>query len=477
MFLSLLHCCGWTNAHSNGINTRLPQGEMRDMNRYRYILLLVKPFQDAVVAVIAVVIEESIHFIPADTEEYISALPSPHTRKKGLKVHSPWLLAVSGVIILLALVACYLLAMLTTTVRVSTTTVVREEHITLTLKPSVQGQPQSGVRLLTVTATTTRSPVQATGILYRPGTQARGTLTWYNQMRQTQTIPSGTILSIAHNMQIVTDAEVTVPASSPPTISQASGPAHIGQAGQQGNIPAGAVNALCSCSSGVSATNLTAFSGGINEQTSSILLQTDVDQAVASQKEPLTQQASDTLKHQMQASEQTVALPSCSFHTSADHTIGGVVEPGTQIKVSLTISCTSEVFDQHEVSNEAKQHFIHQGTHDLGKQFLPNDITEKIEQSMLLDQQEGTLQITLHVQGTWIYQLSNEQIHTLQSQLAGMTPNQARQFATHIKGIHHVTITPACLWICTWFPLSNNPEKIQIVQVPSPSQYTISTQA
>lgn len=119
--------------------------------------------------------------------------------------------------------------------------------------------------------------IQPTGVRVEPATNARGMLTVYNGSFLVQQLPRGFIVESSNNVQLVTDASVTIPAANPPALGQARVQAHAVTPGAGSNIPALGVNMTYGNS--LYLKNLTAFSGGVDAR--SIQVATDADRQVA----------------------------------------------------------------------------------------------------------------------------------------------------------------------------------------------------
>jgi len=120
--------------------------------------------------------------------------------------------------------------------------------------PDAAHQQFVRVRVVSVTSASLTQTVPATGKGHIGPRQARGTLTFYNAATYAQTVASGTALTGADGVQVVTDAPALLPAGNPPLFGIAAVPAHAVEAGPQGNITALDLNGLC-CLAGVAVKN------------------------------------------------------------------------------------------------------------------------------------------------------------------------------------------------------------------------------
>jgi len=80
--------------------------------------------------------------------------------------------------------------------------------------------------------------VPATGTGHQEARSAQGSVTFYNDYTEGQTIPAGTLLQTADGVRIATGESAYVPPASPPMQGQATVPAHTLEPGPAGNIRA-----------------------------------------------------------------------------------------------------------------------------------------------------------------------------------------------------------------------------------------------
>ncbi len=86
-------------------------------------------------------------------------------------------------------------------------------------------------------------------------------MTFYNAAPYSQTVVTGTLLTGADGVEIVTAAPAVTPAGNPPIEGEATVPAHATTIGPQGNIAPLDLNGLC-CMAGISVKNAAAFHDG-----------------------------------------------------------------------------------------------------------------------------------------------------------------------------------------------------------------------
>jgi hypothetical protein len=133
------------------------------------------------------------------------------------------------------------------------------------------------LQFLPVQTFTTTITVVPTGKNVVPATSAHGTITVYNgsllrqQLRQTVLMVNGA--------EFITDGPVTIPASQPPALGVVTVSAHAVASGQIGNIGAKSINVAYSDT--ITMQNLTPFTGGADEQTTTYATDNDKSKALS----------------------------------------------------------------------------------------------------------------------------------------------------------------------------------------------------
>ena len=207
--------------------------------------------------------------------------------------------------------------------------------------------PYPSQRLLSSTSGPQSKTVNATGVRHS-GTQATGTITFYNSAFFDQHVNAGSDFLLANGVHIVTDSNVDIPKATgtPPNIhvGVASVSAHAGSVGPGGNIAALTINkACCSADSSIFAKNLTAFTGGQDPQNLTVVQQSDIDGAATLLEHTLTPQAQHAVKSQIHPNEHLVSPVHCAPHVTSDHKAG---DRATNVTVIITVTCSGEVSDQ-----------------------------------------------------------------------------------------------------------------------------------
>lgn len=190
--------------------------------------------------------------------------------------------------------------------------------------------------------TTKHSQVVATtGRKHIAATQAHGLITFYNGLSSPQTIQAGELLTGADGEEVVTDADITIPAGTLTTNGAASVGAHALDFGLAGNIKAGDIEGPC-CKAWVKVIN-SQFTGGRNAKDYQLVTKVDIATATAN------------LLSQVQASNgvhlspfMTLLTPvPCSTATSSNHKAG---DPAQQVQVTVMQTCYPSAYRPGDIS-------------------------------------------------------------------------------------------------------------------------------
>jgi serine/threonine protein kinase len=308
--------------------------------------------------------------------------------------------------------------------------------ITAVRKPDA-AQTQVQARVLFATSQTLQKTVNASGVARTLATQATGMLTFFNTSPAPKTVPAGTVFLGASGVHVVNDASVTVPASVLPVTGQITVPAHAVNAGSSGTIPANDLNAVACCGApAVLVSNLTPFTGGVDAQTYSYILQSDIDGTAATLATSLTIKSQADLLKQVQPGEQIVASPRCVPLTSSDQAAGDKVDTVT---VSASVYCTGEAFDQRGAYALAENRLVNDPALHPGTAYAPvGHIVTKIQQATVDAQDVITL--TVLAEGVWVYQFNATQLSTLPRLVVGKTQQDAQSVLQKQSGVHQTSI-------------------------------------
>jgi len=141
------------------------------------------------------------------------------------------------------------------------------------------------------------------------------------------------------NVQMMIDATITVPGDG----TSVTVPAHVVQIGIIGNISQ--IAGWHDYSNGydypgppLDIDNSTAFIGGTDPQTYSVVQQSDIDTAANSLKASTGQSGMADLNSQLRPNEHLVGNPQCTYNITSDHAAG---DQATTVAVTVVATCTA----------------------------------------------------------------------------------------------------------------------------------------
>jgi Baseplate J-like protein len=335
-----------------------------------------------------------------------------------------WLLIPFTILLCLEFIAASILFPLLTP-SATVTIIPVERTITLTAAIQVQGR-----QLLPLTLMQSLS-APATGKRHQDAARAHGTITFYNGLLSSQTIPAGTIFTGKDGVQIITDQAAHIPAGNPPSYGQVTVSARAVLTGQQGNIPAYDINVAC-CATSVVAKNTESFTGGAAAREYLEVSREDINTAVTSLLLVLSRSDNAALQAQLHPGE-ALAVSSCTPHVASDHKPGDVAN---QVTVTVSETCGGIAYAAHEVYIDAMQLLTAQAATTLGVEYaLLGDIQITIVHATAGDHHQGSVTMLVQVTSTWVYQITPGMQHHLLRLIAGKTNQQAAALLVQFPGI------------------------------------------
>src|SRR6266567_1705767 len=348
-----------------------------------------------------------------------------------------WTAGVGVVLLLTGIAFQVLLLFLTPTPSITLVPVVRNLSTTAPLM-AVSGIPTGAhipARLLPPLTLTQTTTAPATGKGHQDALAAMGTITFYNGLFTSQTIAAGATLTGSDGVQVVTNQLAMIPAAlatTPPTYGQVTVSAHALVPGPQGNIPVRDINQAC-CLPSVLAQNTTAFHGGQHERDYTVVTREDIDHGVASLTTTLIQSAHAAFTAQLTTHE-ALATPPCTRTVTADPQAGA--EAAT-VTVTVAEQCTAIAYDAAALREQATQVLAQRGgTHYS----LVGAVQVSVLHARIIDQKRGVARITVNIEGTSIYQFSQQELQRIKQLIASKTPAQAVRILLSLPGIQRATI-------------------------------------
>lgn len=352
-----------------------------------------------------------------------------------------WTAGVGGVLLLTIIAFQVLLTFLTPTPTITLVSVVRDLSTTATLM-AVSGIPAGAnipARLLLPLTLTQTKTVPATGKGHQDAEAAMGTITFYNGLFTSQTIAAGTTLAGSDGVQVVTDQLAVIPealATTPPTYGQVTVSAHALEPGPQGNIRVRDINQAC-CLPSVLTQNTAAFQGGHNERDYTLVTREDLDHGVASLTTTLIQSAHAAFTAQLTTHEALVT-PACTRTVTADHQAGA---EAAAVTVTVSERCTAIAYDAAALRERATHVLTRELAQRGGARYrLVGAVQVSVLHSRIIDQRREVTSLTVHIEGMWMYQFSQQQIQRIKQLIAGKTQPQAVRILLGLPGIQRAAI-------------------------------------
>jgi VCBS repeat-containing protein len=302
-----------------------------------------------------------------------------------------------------------------------------------------------GARLLSVTTPAYTQTVNATGQGTIPGTQASGTLQVENHdTSNSLTINAGTVFP-NQNPSLMIDMQLDQTVTLPPTgFTEVA--AHVVEVGTIGNISACCPptfqnecdSSISNCGQAHDIFNASAFTGGTDPQTYSVVQQSDIDGAANALEQANTPDAQQMLQGQVQANEQFIGTPQRKPNVTSDHAAG---DQATSVTVTVTFTCTGEVYNQDAALSMAAQLLTNQSATDPGPGYaLTGDIATTVTNAALSDTSGGTVVLTVNAEGVWVYQFSTTQKQVLAKLMINKKKQDVQALLQKQPGVGKVAI-------------------------------------
>jgi hypothetical protein len=302
------------------------------------------------------------------------------------------------------------------------------------------GEQQIASRFVSFTTATKTETIQTTGIGFTPAVQAKGEITFYNEAPYSQTIAAGTVLTSSDGVQVITDESASIPAGNGVTNGSASVIAHAIVGGTVGNIQPFDVNTLC-CLSGILARNTAAFTGGVDPKSYPTISTTDLQTAAHQLAGILAPLAKTGVQRQIAQTERVLTSLHCRLTPSSTPKVG---ERATTARVSVSETCQTQVYDDAALQEQTRLLFDADASKALPWGILQgNSLALTLATPLLLDSSHHTYKLAITASGTLVFHLSETQLHSLVTQIAGKPITQAQRELLQLQGVQGVSIQPA----------------------------------
>lgn len=315
---------------------------------------------------------------------------------------------------------------------------------------AVTGRPdaskhQVGARLLSFTTPAQSKTVKATGVVSVPDTYATGTLTISNYNLFPITVNAGNIIpkNAGGTIQMVLDATVTIPAGQKVGPAIVTIPAHVVQMGTLGNIPPYSFfycNGTCpinGVTTGWTAQNDLSFIGGQHLQSYTTVQQSDINGAVNALIKSPASNPEQVLQGQIHANEQLISTLQCKPAVTSNHVVG---DRAISVTVTATFTCTGKVYDRNGARALATKLLVDQSLNSRDAGYILENIATALSNATLTDAEQGTIRLTVNVEGLWIFQFGIAQKQQLARLLTGKTRQVATDLLRREAGVSQVNI-------------------------------------
>ena len=336
-------------------------------------------------------------------------------------------------------ICCFYLLLIVSTLAFQLYCMFNPPITTVTIIPKSQTVTLTGTlqigRLLNPITISQSQTTQTTGKGHQEARSATGFITFYNALFTSQTVDAGSVFTGAYGVQVVTEETVTIPANNPPQDGQATTSAHALLPGSKGNIQALDINGTFS--SALYVKNLAAFIGGADERNFQTVAKRDIDSLSIPLKTSLAQSMSAAMQSQLTPQEQLQLFP-CTPQVASDHAVGA---EATQVKVSVSATCSAVAYNNQELAQKATDLLSHQAIHTVGAGYsLLGDAKVTVTQAIIPTAHTKPVILSFHASGTWIYGLT----HTAQEQtkhlIAGKTKQEALHLLASLPGVERVSM-------------------------------------
>jgi hypothetical protein len=314
------------------------------------------------------------------------------------------------------------------TVTITITPDVKTVSMTATVSVGVGADIEG--RILPPLTLSQEQTVPTTGRGHQDARPATGTLIYFNGVFTPQTVDAGTVYTGADEVQVATDATVTIPAATPgnpPQFGQATVMAHAIRAGAVGNIRAGDIAVT---GSALQVSN-SPFQGGQDARDFTLVTKADIDRPAAMLKAQVTQSMQAALGQQLVPGEQLQKAP-CAPAIAADPAIG---QEANNVRVTVSETCSGFAYNSQQLTARGAKLLTAQAARTLGNGYARfGNITVSVTKTVTKGQ---TAFLTFTCQGTWMYQINAARIETL---VSGRPRLAALQLLRHFQGIARASI-------------------------------------
>jgi hypothetical protein len=376
----------------------------------------------------------------APTEPETTELPLPPLLRKARRGALPFVIGAFCLLLAVALGTVTFLNMFapsaTVTIIPISTRITTTRTVTIVSSNANAAQQQVPGRLLDTITLSQAKTVPTTGIGHQQAQAAHGLITFYNALPAPQIIPAGELLTGADGVEVVTLQEAAIPAGTLTTNGQVTVPAQAVNVGPGGNIASNAMYGKC-CRDDVFVSN-GPFRGGQDARSYQMVTQQDINGVASTLKTSLDQSVQAALSQQVQPNETSVTPVPCTSTVTTDHKAG---EEASHVQVTVSETCTGEVYDTNALHDLLVQAMTKQTTSQLGEGYgLIGGIQASVNKATL-NPHQGTATLQVKVISTWTYQFSQAQQEQIKLVIRGKSKKEATTLLLHMPGVETVSIS------------------------------------
>jgi hypothetical protein len=344
----------------------------------------------------------------------------------------PSFIVVLCLFLLLDIADSALMALLTPTVTITVVPVAQTIAITGELDGAA-----IGTRIFPPLILSESQVASATGHRHRDATRATGFITFYNGQYSEQTVAAGTVLTTGDSVQIAIDEGADIPAANPPNLGQISVSAHAVQSGAQGDIPALGIDEPC-CLPSVFAKNLSPFSGGQDARDFTVVTSADIQSVVAPLTRQLMQSEQAALGAHLAAGE-ALDTPTCTSAVSSDHRAG---DEAAHVKVTVSETCSAVAYDANALQAAAARLLAATSSRRIGAHYYRvGAVRTVIDRLTMNDAHPGSIALAVRIEGTYVYQLTQQEQRHLIERIAGQRKQSALYTLRSLPWVRNASIT------------------------------------
>ncbi|HEU5381800.1 MAG TPA: baseplate J/gp47 family protein [Ktedonobacteraceae bacterium] len=279
--------------------------------------------------------------------------------------------------------------------------------------------------------------VATTGLKGTPGTHATGILLFSNSGPVPVTISSGFTFTASGGVQVRLTRSTVVPARVDGKNGKVSAPGIAVTPGQEGNIPPGALDALC-CGGLVIVSNPAAFSGGNDTGVVHLVTQNDLDGVRDELAPALQQKALQQIDGQLASNEVRAGTPGYHISVSSDHPVGS---QATQVNVTVTVGATVLIYNPQVAGDLARQLLNKEAVQTIGPDYQPRDGLRISPATVEQQSNEGHLYLSIAASGLWAYHVTPLMEQQWRQAIRGATITLAQSYLTTRPGITVASIS------------------------------------